>query len=110
MADSGFARCQSFLNYHPVAKWLATVCSIAPDVLYVGLIILLGFFIDLIVERGEIPSFHQLSNSEREHFLETVVFADQPESRKAVKDEVSALGFNSADVQHWDRGDPVESW
>jgi ATP-binding cassette, subfamily B, bacterial len=110
MADSGFARCQGFLNYHPVAKWLSIVCSIATAVLYVGLIILLGFFIDLIVERGEIPGFHQLSLTEREHFLETVVFAEQPESRKAVKDEVIALGFNSADVQHWDRGDPVESW
>lgn len=110
MAESGFARCQGFLNYHPLAKWLSIVCSISTAVLFVGLIVLLGFFIDLMVEHGEIPSFHQLPYSDRQHFLETVTYADNAEQRKALKDELVALGFDAADVKHWERGDAVETW
>src|SRR5205823_2880072 len=64
MADSAFARCQKFLGYHPAAQWLSIVSSILSAIIYVSLIVLLGLFIDLMVERGEIPSFHQLSRQE----------------------------------------------
>ena len=52
MATTAFARCRGFLNYHPLARWLAIkVSSIATAILYLGLIVLLGFFINLMVER-----------------------------------------------------------
>ena len=65
MADNAFARCQRFLNYHPLAKWFSIISSVSTAILYVGLIILLGFFIELMVDHGEIPSYHQLSQRHR---------------------------------------------
>lgn len=110
MAKSAFARCQEFLSYHPLAKWLSIISSIATALLYVGLILLLGFFIDLIVERGEMPSFHQLPEHERRAFLKEIAHADDPEARKTLKDELTALGFDPADVAAWDKTGPIDHW
>src|SRR5262249_4580595 len=70
---SAFARCRGFLNYHPLAKWLSIVSAVGTAILYVGLIVLLGFFIDLMVDRGEIPAYHQLPTGVRQRFLESMV-------------------------------------
>ena len=36
MADSAFARCQKFLNYHPLATWFSILSSIGTAILYLG--------------------------------------------------------------------------
>jgi ATP-binding cassette subfamily B protein len=110
MADNAFARCERFLNYHPLAKWLSIVSSVSTAILYVGLIIVLGFFIDLIVERGEIPGLFQLPEHQRNPFLVSIAQADDPDARKALKEDVAALGFNLADVKDWDNAEPIEKW
>ena len=81
MEPSPFARCRQFLNYHSLAKWLSIASSIGTAVLFVGLIVLLGFFIDLIVNNGEIPSYYQLPESERLHFLSEIIVPDDKEAR-----------------------------
>ena len=100
MADHAFARCERFLNYHPLAKWLSIVSSVATAILYVGLIIVLGFFIDLIVERGEIPGLFQLP----ERRTCPVPGKHRPCRRRGSaqarsKEDVTALGFDSERCQ-----------
>src|SRR5205085_6336206 len=52
--------------YSPVAKWLALVSAVGTGILYVALLVVLGLFIDLIVSRGEIPPFRNLSPNDQE--------------------------------------------
>src|ERR1700687_6114767 len=68
MERSAFARARSFLNYHPVAKWSSLAAAVGTSVLYVVLLVLLGLFADLIVNRGQIPAFYSLSHADREAF------------------------------------------
>jgi ATP-binding cassette, subfamily B, bacterial len=67
---AAFARARSFLNYYPVAKWSALVAGAATGVLYVALLLLLGLFIDLTVNRGEIPAYQHLWPQEQAAFAE----------------------------------------
>jgi ATP-binding cassette subfamily B protein len=68
MERAAFARARSFLNYHPLAKWSSLAAAVGTGVLYVFLLVLLGLFADLIVNRGQIPAFYSQSLSEREEF------------------------------------------
>ena len=68
MHSNAFARARQFLNYYPLAKWSAIVGSLLTAVAFFVLLLLLGLFADLIVNRGEIPSYIQLSASERAAF------------------------------------------
>ncbi len=68
MRPSPFARARTFLNYHPVAKWSALVSAVGTGLLFVGLLIVLALFADLMVNRGEIPCLANLSPRERDAF------------------------------------------
>jgi ATP-binding cassette subfamily B protein len=64
-----FARARRFLNYSPVAKWLALIAAVASGALYVCLLVLLGLFADLLISHGEIPAFRDLSPQQQAAFL-----------------------------------------
>src|SRR5579862_9240044 len=66
--SAAFARARGFLNYHRVAKWSALAAAIGTAVFYVVLLMLLGLYADLIVNRGEIPSFRRLSDGDQAAF------------------------------------------
>src|SRR5262245_21582683 len=65
---AAFARARTFLEYHPVAKWSALVAAVLAGVLYVVLLMLLGLFADLAVNRGDIPAYQHLPPQQRATF------------------------------------------
>ena len=113
MADNAFARCKGFLNYHSLAKWFSIFAAVGSAILYLGLIALLGFFIDLMVQRGDIPSFHQLPDHERRLFLSENVLPEEHDKRadfiRLIKAELEALKFDPTQLQSWEK-EPVEKW
>ncbi len=68
MERTAFNRAWRYLNYRPVAKWTAWGASVVTAVLYLALLCVLGLFADLLVSRGQIPSFSSLTQREREAF------------------------------------------
>ena len=112
-ANNSFARCQRFLDYSPLAKWLSVVSSVGTAVLYVALIVLLGFFIDLMVKHGEIPSYSQLSSFERAQFLAEIALPADEGKRQAreneIVEELQSLGIDKAQVKNWTDGEPMSS-
>ncbi len=84
MDNTAFARALSFLNYLPFAKWLSMLCGVATAFLYVGLLLVLSLYADLMVNRGEIPAFHNLPMREKEQFLNRIKVPADEESRKAL--------------------------
>ncbi|HYT94414.1 MAG TPA: ABC transporter ATP-binding protein [Gemmataceae bacterium] len=68
MERAAFARARGFLNYHPVAKWAALLAGVGTGVLYVVLLLLLGLFLDLTINRGDIPAYQKLSSPEQRAF------------------------------------------
>ncbi len=68
-ANNAFAKACAYLNYNAGAKWLAQLSSIGAGLLYVGLLVLLFLFSELIVHRGYLPRLDDLSENDRQHFF-----------------------------------------
>src|SRR5262245_16387207 len=65
---AAFLRARKFLNYYPVAKWSALVAAVGTGVLFLMLLLVLGLFIDLVVSRGDIPAYQNLSAQDQRAF------------------------------------------
>ncbi|MFN4258111.1 MAG: ABC transporter ATP-binding protein [Gemmataceae bacterium] len=65
MERAAFARARRYLNYKPVAKWLALGSAVLTGVLYVALLMVLGLFADLMVHRGRMLTFAESTPGER---------------------------------------------
>ena len=96
MEREAFARARRFLNYSPVAKWLALVAAVSSGVFYVALLVVLGLFADLVVSRGVIPSFRDLSPAEKDYFLQhqaavTVEDLEKAAQESGLKDPKKAV-------------------
>ncbi len=63
-----FAKACGYLNYHPVAKWSAHLAAACTGLVYVGLLIILWLFADLMVFRGHLPHFYDLSLGEQTRY------------------------------------------
>ena len=81
MAEA-FPRARQFLNYLPTAKWLALIGSVASGLLYVGLLINLALFVELMVDRGTVPALERLPLKEKEHFIAQLDPPNQAEWKK----------------------------
>jgi ATP-binding cassette subfamily B protein len=65
---AAFARARRFLNYRLAAKWAALAGAVGTGVLYVALLMVLGLFADLMVNRGHIPTYRELSDARQDDF------------------------------------------
>jgi ATP-binding cassette subfamily B protein len=68
-STDSFAKACAYLNYSPVAKWTAHAAAVASAVVFVGLLGVLWVYADLIVERGKLPTFHDLPQAQQDAFL-----------------------------------------
>jgi ATP-binding cassette, subfamily B, bacterial len=104
MQDTTFARARKFLDYHPLAKWLAHISSAATAVLYVALLAVLGLFIDLVVNRGELPPFYDLPVVEKRAFFRELN-PDDSDALKSLQQQVCVdlkdLGIDEAQAREW---------
>ena len=69
MERSAFSRAKDYLDHRARAKWTAIGAGIAASVLYVGLVLLLALFVDLLVHRGRVENLAQLGVAEQEQFV-----------------------------------------
>ena len=65
---NAFARAFAYLNYNSSAKWMALLAAVGTGLIFIALLVVLWFFADLIVYRGAIPSYAELSPAERAVF------------------------------------------
>src|SRR5262249_28292599 len=66
-------------------------------ILYVLLLMLLGLFTDLMVNRGEIPAFHSVSDADRKAFKDSWQDPLSHFTVKGIDDVVSEHGLSSSD-------------
>ena len=69
MERKAFTRAWRFLDYKPVAKWTAVTAAVVTGILFVALLAVLSLFAELLVNRGQIPSYRSLSVTDRDSFL-----------------------------------------
>jgi ATP-binding cassette subfamily B protein len=97
-----FARARRFLNYHPIARWSALIAALATGILYVALLIVLGLYTDLMVNRGEIPSYSNMLRRDQTFFQREIDLPEDGEARKArlgqFQHEVAGLGVQDPKV------------
>jgi ATP-binding cassette subfamily B protein len=80
-----FARARRFLDYSPLAKWSALIAAVGTGVLYVALLGVLGLFVDLVVTRGEIPSFRDLSPQAQDSFWQHWRALPEPDRKESIQ-------------------------
>ena len=98
MERQAFARARRYLRYSPLALWLAHASALASGILYVALLILLGLFADLVISRGQIPSFRDLPQQDQANL------AALPAAE--VRDYLLATGMPPLDAERISREEP----
>src|SRR5262249_20284355 len=53
-------------------KWAAYVAAVGTGIVYVALLAMLWLYVDLMVYRGQLPTFHELSHREQDRFIEEI--------------------------------------
>jgi ATP-binding cassette, subfamily B, bacterial len=89
MEPSAFSRVRSLFKYARPARWMAILAGVATAVLYAALVLLLALFVDLLVTRGRIPSFAQVTAREQETAARDWA-ALSPEDRSEALERVGA--------------------
>lgn len=89
MERTTLARARAFLDYSPRGKWLAILAGLGAGIFYVFLILLLALVVDLLVTRGRVPNFAQLSVPEQERFLD--LWKELPEEARV--QAIQQVGF-----------------
>jgi ATP-binding cassette subfamily B protein len=112
---AAFARARRFLNYFATAKWAAHGAAAATGILYVALLVVLGLFADLMVNRGRIPAFHQLPSAEQHWFVQSLQPAEDdeadPQHLREIRQGIAELGIEPPkSVKDTDRINPAQAW
>jgi ABC-type multidrug transport system fused ATPase/permease subunit len=74
------------VGYSPGYKWLAIVSAALSGASYVLLLLLLGLFADLLVSRGQIPTYADLNDDQRAQFREQWNGLDQAERQQVLEE------------------------
>ncbi|HEX3148177.1 MAG TPA: ABC transporter ATP-binding protein [Gemmataceae bacterium] len=90
MESSAFSRVRSLFRYTRAAQWTAILTGIATALLYALLVLLLAMFVDLLVNRGRIPNFAQLSVRDQESALREWSALSDDDKARALRH----VGFN----------------
>jgi ATP-binding cassette subfamily B protein len=92
-----FARAWRYLNYNPTAKWSALLAGVGVGLLYVALLVVLFLFADLMVHRGQVPGYRDLSRTDQGNFQQ--YWHDlTPEDRAA---QLLDVGIDPQTVSEW---------
>jgi ATP-binding cassette, subfamily B, bacterial len=83
---NAFARACGYLNYSRWATWTAHLAGFGTGLVYVGLLVLLWLFVDLMVSRGRLPAYSQLTHDEKVKFVNEWNGLSPAERRAAVKE------------------------
>jgi len=67
---SAFSRAWDYVGYARTNKWLAMLAAAFSGASYILLLLLLVLFVDLLVSRGQIPTYASLTETQRNRFRE----------------------------------------
>jgi ATP-binding cassette subfamily B protein len=104
-----FNRAWRYLNYNSGAKWSALLAGVGIGLLYVSLLVVLFLFADLMVHRGQVPGYRELSRPDQEKFRDhwngptgegqdPQVLAQKAAERQ---DQLADIGLDPATVGQW---------
>src|SRR4051812_46855570 len=85
MEPNGFARVRSLLRYTRPARWTAILTGVASALLFALLTLLLALFVDLLVTRGRIPNYSQLSVRDQESALDEWASLSREDRERALQ-------------------------
>lgn len=80
------AKAWGYLSFRPVAKWTSLTAAMTTAVLYVVLLVILGLYADLIVYRGKVPSYLELSSAGQAQFQHDWQLASRDERGRRLHD------------------------
>lgn len=93
MDTTAFRRLRVDFLKSPVEQWAATIGSVCAAFAYVVLLVLLYLFVDLLVTKGEVPSYSRLTAAKKQEFA--VEWANRSEEERG--EAVRRLGLPDPD-------------
>ena len=88
MNTAPFHKLRGTLAATPRSSWTATIASVVASILFVALLPLLYLFTDLMVHKGRIPTYSQLSQNQQAEFQERWATLGQNPEVAAILSEV----------------------
>src|SRR5262245_44771358 len=85
---SAFARAASYLSYKAVARWTAYAAAVGSALMLIVLLVLLALFADVVVHRGQLPEFRDLTAGEQEKLLEKWGEVSPQEKERKWREEI----------------------
>lgn len=85
MDRSAFSRAWDYVGYSRTNKWLAMLAAGFSGASYILLLLLLALFVDLLVSRGQIPTYASLTEAQRIRFREDWNNLDPDQRLQAIK-------------------------
>jgi ATP-binding cassette subfamily B protein len=76
-SENSFSKACAYLNFSAGAKWAAHAAAVGTGIVTVALLIVLWLFVDLMVWRGRVPDFAELSALEQQKFRD--LWGDDPD-------------------------------
>ena len=99
---AAFAKACAYLNYSRTALWTAHVAAVGSCLVYVILLAVLWLFADLMVSRGQLPTFHDATWVQQKPFLTEWSKLPGEDEAQAAMARVTARGATAVGVS----GDP----
>ncbi|MBY0457589.1 MAG: ABC transporter ATP-binding protein/permease, partial [Gemmataceae bacterium] len=84
VADTALTRIQTDFVKSPRARWGTAACAAGAAVATALLLVVLYLFVDLLVWRGEIPTYAQLSPAQKKEFADEWAGRDEDDRKRAV--------------------------
>ncbi len=67
---TAFAKACAYLNYNRAAQWTAHAAGVGSCLVYLALLMVLWLFADLMVSRGRLPTYHDVSPAVQGRFID----------------------------------------
>ena len=115
METNAFRRLRTDFLKSPVQTWAAILCSVAAAVTYPLLLLLFYLFVDLLVWKGQVPTYSVLPAKQKQEFAAEWAARDEAERVGALRrifppgTDVSQYAV-TADAWHDNRGDWDARW
>ncbi|HVS37478.1 MAG TPA: ABC transporter ATP-binding protein [Gemmataceae bacterium] len=66
---TAFAKACAYLNFNRAAQWTAHAAAVGSCLVYIALLAVLWLFADLMVSRGRLPAYHDVSKAAQDRFI-----------------------------------------
>lgn len=95
--QTAFSRAASYLSYKTAARWTAQVAAVVSTLLVLVMLGLLGLFAEVVVHRGQLPAFRDLTAEDQDRVLKAWWDLSEEERRERLGSTSATAALTEAE-------------